>query len=522
MDMTLRQIMELAVKYIESQQFSDAQILIKSVEDAGHMNPSLYYLYGHCFMNQGKFLQAYQAFQNAINSQIQKGKPVESHWEYCMSVAKMKAQIGEINIDILKNHALDKPDDVYKVAAYCLGLVRISQEMARAQETKLQDALDMLNPLLEQNLSPDEIASVYNVKGLIYHQLGDYATAEYNYRQAVLAQPSKADAHHNLGHILSIRGNYLAAWRELEYRWQTEQFRPQIRDLPGNKLAKFSHHQLADSIGKSLLVHAEQGLGDELFYLNSVPKLAIYQFSKITITCDARLISLFSESLPQYQFIDRETQKFPHHDFHAHLASVPYLVDLFADQKPLSPILKSQSLRTNQYRKQLQKMAMGRKLVAFSWRTQANSYERRNFNLLELSDLLNDDNLAIINVQYGDVSADLNQYTRQESGYIYTINEIDNQRDISALASLIDACDYLVSADISTAHLGASLGVRTIVLLPDRPNMRWSEFQKGTSLWYPSMTLIPMRTKAIKPDDKIGWRYSALKAKDVILGTDLS
>jgi len=56
---------------------------------------------------------------------------------------------------------------------------------------------------------------------------------------------------------------------------------------------------------------------------------------------------------------------------------------------------------------------------------------------------------------------------------------------------MIVGLDCVVSADTAVAHLSASLGVRTYLLLPSAANWRWGLGDRTP--WYPTMHLIRQR-----------------------------
>ena len=65
---------------------------------------------------------------------------------------------------------------------------------------------------------------------------------------------------------------------------------------------------------------------------------------------------------------------------------------------------------------------------------------------------------------------------------------VDNLSDLDGLASLIDACDLVISVDNSTVHLAGALGKPTWILLPYIPDWRWL-LDREDSPWYPSVKL---------------------------------
>ncbi len=67
-------------------------------------------------------------------------------------------------------------------------------------------------------------------------------------------------------------------------------------------------------------------------------------------------------------------------------------------------------------------------------------------------------------------------------------NPLDDNRDALATAALIASCDEVLSVDTMVAHLAATLGAPTTVVLPARADWRWME---GTrTAWYPRARLL--------------------------------
>ena len=61
-------------------------------------------------------------------------------------------------------------------------------------------------------------------------------------------------------------------------------------------------------------------------------------------------------------------------------------------------------------------------------------------------------------------------------------------RDFADTAAVIAALDLVISVDTSVAHLAATMGKPTWILLPFRPDWRW-QLDRDDSPWYPSVRL---------------------------------
>ena len=56
---------------------------------------------------------------------------------------------------------------------------------------------------------------------------------------------------------------------------------------------------------------------------------------------------------------------------------------------------------------------------------------------------------------------------------VLKLEEIDNFNDIDGLASLIDACDCVVSVSNTTVHIAGAIGKETYLMLPQGEGRLW-------------------------------------------------
>ena len=92
-----------------------------------------------------------------------------------------------------------------------------------------------------------------------------------------------------------------------------------------------------------------------------------------------------------------------------------------------------------------------------------------------------------VDLQYGDTVDERVKAESEHRIMLQHIDEIDNLTNIDGLASLIDACDIVISVSNTTAHLAAALGKPVIVLLPNNDALFWYWHRdSGTTPWYPT------------------------------------
>ena len=93
-----------------------------------------------------------------------------------------------------------------------------------------------------------------------------------------------------------------------------------------------------------------------------------------------------------------------------------------------------------------------------------------------------------INLQYGDVKEELEQFHLQTDLMIYQDAEIDSLGNLDDFAAQISALDLVISTSNTTMHMAGALGKQVWTLLPYIPGWRWMLEREDTP-WYPSMRL---------------------------------
>ena len=73
---------------------------------------------------------------------------------------------------------------------------------------------------------------------------------------------------------------------------------------------------------------------------------------------------------------------------------------------------------------------------------------------------------------------------------LHKINDIDYFNDIFSVASIINACDIIITCSNVNAHIAGALGKKTFLLLSLGKGrlLNWSSENKD-SIWYPSVSI---------------------------------
>ena len=304
------------------------------------------------------------------------------------------------------------------------------------------------------------------------------------YQRALTIDPNYVEAAHNLGLSYLANKQFDRCFHFLEYRW----------GLPKrSQLAYDGNIPLwGGERDSTVIVWREQGIGDEILY-SSLFLEAFDRCNYLTIQCDQRLTELFRRSFPEaINFVDDSIQ-FRENEFKHQIpiASLPALFrkDINCFSGKSNGWLKANLLKVNDFREKLASENFQR-VVGLSWRTfsKIEGSSERCIGLAQIAGLLDNFNFRIVNLQYGNVCAEITQLKKKQKIELFQIDGLDIYNDIDSLAAAVCACDFVVTIDNSTAHLAGALGVDCHLLLPKVCDDRWG-YSDELSYWYSSMRL---------------------------------
>lgn len=380
---------------------------------------------------------------------------------------------------------------------------------------KLQDS--KLNYIKAINLKSDYAEAHYNL-GITYREIGDLKNAEASYKTALKFNPKSpeiynnlgvtlrellkldeseiaykkaielkddyADAYNNLSFTLLLKNNFKDAFELSEWRWQTDQ------NIGKKFLTKKPLWN--GEVEKSILIWKEQGIGDEIMYSSILPEIKKIS-KKVIVHCDKRLIPLFKRSFAQDIIYESNKQNIEEDDYDYHIPfgslSRYFRQNLKSFLNSSKGFLKNEIKNTLSFKEKL-KENVDVKLIGISWNTKSNLQMAsfRNIDLNYLTSVLNNNKVKFVNLQYGDTSEEIYKLKQETGIQVTEIPDLDIKNEIDKLASLVAACDIIVSIDNFTVHLAGSLGIETKVLLPFNMDSRWGLKGKNSHL-YDSVTL---------------------------------
>ena len=294
------------------------------------------------------------------------------------------------------------------------------------------------------------------------------------FERALKLMPDDAQVHFNLAITLLALGDLERGWREYEYRLDKSlaraiDYRHDVRRWDGGPLD-----------GKTILICAEQGLGDQVLFASCVPEM-IGRAGHCIIECEARLVPLFERSFPAATVHATEGKKMegrvafnynwlngvPEPDLYIEIGSLPlYLRRRIADFPDQHSYLVPNGAAVDAWRARLDALGPGLK-VGICWRSMLMTAARRqDYSLLDdWGEVLSRPGVRFVNLQYDDCGAELGRARARFGIDIHDFAELDQMNDFASVADLLAALDLVITAPTMVSGLAGAVGAPTLRLL---------------------------------------------------------
>jgi len=327
-------------------------------------------------------------------------------------------------------------------------------------------------------LRPDYADALINLGAALKAQ-GKLEEAVGCYRRALELKPDSAEAHFSvaLGQLLS--GDFARGWPEYRWRWQTKPFAPRSFSQPlwdGSSLK-----------GKTILLHAEQGLGDTIQFIRYAA-LVKRRGATVAVECQNALLPLLAGCAGIDRLIGHGAD-LPAFDVHAPLLSLPEIFQTSLENVPADiPYLFAPAALVAQWRQRLSKLAGFKLGICWQGSPSYRGDRYRSIPLAQFAPLARVPGVCSISLQKGVGSEQL-----RELGDRIPVVDFDRELDEAAgpfmdTAAILMNLDLVVSCDSAVAHLAGALGVAVWVALPLAPDWRWL-LHRSDSPWYPTVRL---------------------------------
>ena len=357
--------------------------------------------------------------------------------------------------------------------------------------------------------------------------LNQYEQAAYCIETALLLNPNSIDAKFNLARILSLKNlssDAINAYEELlnsvvkfnhdlvpfiKYNLSFEYLKmgylekgweyfesgfdskiPLNKGRQPNRRFKVPLWLGEEGSQKSLLVWAEQGIGDEILFMSLLKDLST-KLIQVIVECDKRLVSIVKRSYPNFivrspHFDVNKDQLLFDYDYHIPMGSLPRLFrKKISDFHPLRSYLvpsKISNLELDSFFKENSKFLK----IGICWRSGLLTNERE-INYIPLSQwekIFSIPNAVFINLQYGECEEELNEAEEFFNKKIHRWPFIDLKNDLENTFMLIEQLDLVITADTAVSPIAFSIGKPALTFMNEQG---WANLGEKLYPWSSNM-----------------------------------
>jgi tetratricopeptide (TPR) repeat protein len=337
---------------------------------------------------------------------------------------------------------------------------------------------DAASRCIDRALALDSGRTLFLIsKGLLDSDRQKFPEAIAAYRLALAIEPDNAPAQWNLSLLNMLMGNFEAGWAGREARWKAD------IGLVERTFARPRWDGQEPIAGKTILLHADEGIGDAIQFSRYVPMVAALGAHVILEVQESAHPLL--ERLPGLSHSQPRDCPMPEFDLHCPMSSLPlaFQTRLETIPAPVSCLPSIPETLRNQWQSWLGPHDRFRVGLVWSGNPVHVNDHNRSTTLQTLLPILELD-ATFISLQKDPRQQD--RITLRERAGVMDAN--NHLTDFLATAALVSCLDLVITVDTSVAHLAGTLGCPVWIMLPFTPDYRWL-LDRDDSPWYPSARL---------------------------------
>ena len=324
-------------------------------------------------------------------------------------------------------------------------------------------------------LKPDHAGAHFNLGNALRAQ-GKFEDAIDSYRKAIAIDADHADAHFNLASTYLALGMFEPGWEEYQWQWRRKDAKP--------RLFAPSSWDGSDLGGRSIFLHVEQGLGDELFFLRFVAGLRSRGAGRITYLANPKIAYL----LRRATLVDHVAAPEDNPPPGCLVLSVGDLPRLLGMQRigeipppfvlaPVPGLLADMRIRL---------AALGpAPYLAVTWR--GGTKMKKNVLYKEspisaIAQMLRKIPGTILVLQRQPLAGEVEAFVEALGRPVHDLSAVNE--DLEQMLALLSLLDEYVGVSNTNMHLRAAVGRTARVLVPSPSEWRWMAEGKE-SPWFP-------------------------------------
>lgn len=331
---------------------------------------------------------------------------------------------------------------------------------------------------------PENAGGYYNLGNLL-KEAANMTPSILAFRRSLICRPDEATFHWNLALALLADGKLGEGFDEYEWRWETESFPTKKRDVTqpewdGTPLE-----------GRTLLIVAEQGVGDALQFLRFVPEAvrraqAGGRKGRVLLEAHQEILEVYGDYKDMVELVPRQPGQEPAFDCHIAQLSLPKLLGVREiDDLPKAPYINS--IGPDHFPVPGLDPAKLNVGVVWGGNPAFPGDDIRSSKVEYYAPLFGLDGVQCYSLQKGPREADL---ADAPPALIPLSRDVNSFTDT---VSIVRQLDVTVTTCTSVAHLVGAMGCPVFVLLSHNPDWRWLQ-HRDDSPWYPSARLFRQAT----------------------------
>lgn len=419
--------------------------------------------------NAGRAEESLQLLQRAYD--LEPGHP-DAIWE----LVKALLDAGDLEAARPAAERALAADPASAAAHRSLGLVHLWQQAP-------QDALECFRRAT--GLARADVEGWLHV-GITAQELARLDEALAAYEQALELRPDYAPARLRRALVRLTKGEFDPGWSDYEARLASASHPQRCFPQP-----RWQGEPLG---GKTLLIHAEQGLGDEIMFASCLPEL-IARAGHCVVDCHPRLAPIFGRSFPAATVHGgMQTDglawiaQYPPADYQIQTGSVPRILRSRLEDFPHhAGYLRADPQRIAAWEARLTALGKGLK-VGLSWQggTRLSRSRLRSLSLEQLLPVLQVAGVHFVDLQYTETTCERARLAQVRG--IELVHWPEAIADFDETAALVAALDLTLSVCTTVVHLAGALGKPVWVLTPFSPEWRYGH-AGDRMVWYPEARL---------------------------------
>lgn len=445
----IQDIIQEGLNYYNKGEFDKAEFIFDRLVAQNPFDSELLGLLGSLYSRLGKNGAAIALLSHSCETGMEDNKNNPGFWSNLAAVLKRENHIEQAKLSFVQSLQFDE-NNINTLANFS-GLFINSAEPEKAEE------------LARKAISLHEKST-----DTFIHIEGQPTGDETAYNLAK----------HHLSLSLLEQGKWEEAWTYYDARKTTDGWQRPSYPWPQWKGEKTG----------TLVIHGEQGIGDEIMYLSVLERIKD-RADRIVVETTPRLVSLMRRSLGVecYPSMDSILNDGIVPDHIIAMGSLPGIVKLSRKDAKTTGYLQYDITRQFMWRQKLKRLAKGRPIIGIAWQGGVPQTHKVLRNPpRELFKTIDPEKYFLVSVQYtqeaGKFAAELGAYHNQPA-----IDDLDEQ------CALVASLDCLVTVAQTSMHFAGGTNTPCIGLIASKPRWDCIGETEDDMPWWASVKLIRQR-----------------------------